>query len=110
MTDVLLILLRTICGATHSPTHAPVATRPRSWFNVTFCGALAARQCNFKLCLQCGERPNYTISFCSARTRWHFATLMDCLIGAAAGVALFHTQIVAHIGMGMAWFCGVNFT
>ena len=68
LTDVLLILLRTICGATHSPTHAPVATRPRSWFNVTFCGAHAARQCNFKLCLQCGERPNYTISFCSART------------------------------------------
>ena len=45
-----------------------------------------------------------------ARTRWHFATLMDGLIGAAAGVALLHTQIVAHIGMGMAWFCGVNFT
>ena len=105
LTDVLLILLRTICGATHSPTHAPSVL-----VQCHFLRSTRRRQCNFKLCLQCGERPNYTISFCSARTRWHFATLMDCLIGAAAGVALLYTQIVAHIGMGMAWFCGVNFT
>ena len=108
LTDVLLILLRTICGATHSRR-----TRPPSV--LVQCHFLRGTRGEGSVISNCARsaasgRPNYTISFCSARTRWHFATLMDGLIGAAAGVALFHTPIVAHIGMGMAWFCGVNFT